>query len=55
MIDYPNATSVTTVCNRSKSNLAEIFPGKWGLLSLLLAGDNVSERLASNITDMIYL
>ena len=23
------------------------IPGKWGILSLLLAGDNVSERLAS--------
>ena len=25
MIDYPNVTSVTTVCNRCKTNLAEIF------------------------------
>ena len=25
MIDYPNVTSVTTVCNLCKTNLAEIF------------------------------
>ena len=25
MIDYTNATSVTTICNRCKTNLAEIF------------------------------
>ena len=25
MIDYPNVTSITTICNHFKTNLAEIF------------------------------
>ena len=25
MIDYPNTTSITTICNYCKTNLAEIF------------------------------